>query len=301
MAITSKKKSNRIKTQLFGLVLLLPALFFILIDIIIPIMWNIILSFQAWSGMDKARWAGLDNFIRIFTDDVTRTSFFNSFVIAFISALIGVTGGLMLAIMIYRMKKAEGALYRLIFFTPTMIPLTVISLLFVFIYNPDIGLLNNVLGMMGLGVFQHAWLAERGIVLFALSVTGGWRMVGLTMMLCYTVIISIPVSLFEAMKIDGAGYFKQVRMVILPLIKPTLQMCTLLTLIFTFRTYDLVNIMTKGGPGDLSRTVPLRMIDVGFIYSQFGYSASIGTAFTIIVMIIVFIIYRVLRSEIYEY
>ena len=301
MATIKKKGSCNKRMQLLGVFLILPAFLLILLDIIIPIAWNIILSFQQWSGLGPVKWAGIDNFVQVVTDDVTRFSFSNSIIIAVLSALIAILGGLLLAILIYRMNRREGAVYRLVFFTPNMLPLTVVGLLFVFIYTPDVGILNNVLGVLGLGIFKHAWLAEPGIVLVALSVTGGWRVAGLTMMLCYTAISSIPASLFEAGKMDGASYLKIVRMVIMPMIKPTIQTCALLTTITTFKTYDLVYVMTKGGPGDLSRTVPLRMLDVGFIYNEFGYAAAIGTVFTLVVMAIIFIIWKMMRSEVYEY
>lgn len=301
MATIKKKGSYNKRMQLLGVILILPAFLFILLDIIIPIAWNVILSFQKWSGLGPIKWAGINNFVQVVTDEVTRTSFSNSIIIAVFSALIAILGGLLLAILIYRMNRREGAFYRLVFFTPNMLPLTVVGLLFVFIYNPDVGILNNVLGVLGLGILKHAWLAEPGTVLAALAVTGGWRVAGLTMMLCYTAISSIPVSLFEAGKMDGAGYFKIVRMVILPMIRPTIQTCALLTMIITFKTYDLVYVMTKGGPGDLSRTVPLRMLDVGFIYNEFGYAAAMGTVFTLVVMVIIFIIRKVMKGEVYEY
>ena len=301
MATENKKGFYNRGMQLLGLILVLPALLFILMDIAIPIIWNVVLSFQRWSGLGPIEWAGFSNFTTVITDEVTRTSFVNSIIIAVVSGLIAIIGGLLLAVLIFRMSRKEGAFYRLVFFTPNMLPLTVVGLLFVFIYNPDVGLLNNVLGAVGLDVLKHAWLAENGIVLMAIAFTGGWKVAGLTMMLCYTAIASIPSSLLEAGKIDGAGYFKQVRMVILPMIKPTIQMCSLLTIIITFKTYDLVYVMTKGGPGDMSRTVPLRMLDVGFIYSEFGHSAAIGTVFTLIVMVIVFVIRKATRGEVYEY
>lgn len=301
MATVKKKGSYKKGMQLLGFILILPALLFILLDIVIPILWNVVLSFQTWSGLGPVEWAGISNFVNVVTDEVTRTSFLNSIIIAVVSALIAIIGGLLLAILIYRMNRREGAFYRLVFFTPNMLPLTVVGLLFVFIYNPDVGILNNVFGVIGLGTFKHAWLAEPGTVLMALAVTGGWKVAGLTMMLCYTAISSIPTSLFEAGKMDGAGYFKQVRMIILPMIKPTLQTCALLTMIITFKTYDLVYVMTKGGPGDLSRTVPLRMLDVGFIYNEFGYAAAMGTLFTIVVTVIIFIIRKAMKGEVYEY
>lgn len=296
-----KKDRSTFNLKILGILFVIPALLLITAMSIVPIVCNFILSFFSWNGNSSLKAIGFQNYIQAFTDSVTLVSFYHSVFIAIFSTVIAVLSGLILALMINKMGKKEGSFYRFIFFTPSMTPLTVIGLLFVFILSPDIGLLNNILRLIGLGDLQHAWLAEPGTVLWSIVIIGGWRFVGVAMMFCYTAIVAIPSSMFEACRIDGAGYIKQVQMIILPLIKPTIQLTTMMLLMWSYKTYDIVWAMTKGGPGDLSRTIPVRMLETGFTFNQFGYSSAIGVLLTILVSISVWAVQRSLRGEIYEY
>ena len=301
MGTIYKKDKNIFNIKILGILFMLPALLIIIITMIIPFIWNIILSFTSWDGNSSLILVGFGNFIKIFQDRVTLLGFNNSIFIAIVTTLIAVISGLILALMIYKTGKTEGAVFRFVFFTPSMTPLTVIGLLFVFILAPDIGLLNNFLNLIGLNTLIHAWLAEPDTVLWSISVIGGWRYAGIVMMLCYTSICTIPSSMFEAGRIDGAGYFKQIQMIILPIIKPIIELSTMFMLMWSFKTYDIIWAMTKGGPGDISRTVPVRMLDVGFQYNQFGYASAIGVMLTVIVIVSILAIKRIIRGTIYEY
>lgn len=296
-----KRGSNSSRLRIVGILFMLPALFFIVIAIVIPIFWNLLLSFTSWNGNSAIKPVGFENYINVFKDHVTMMGFYNSIFISVFSSAIAILSGLVLALMIYRMGKKEGAFFRFVFFTPSMTPFTVIGLLFVFILSPDLGLLNNLLKLVGLGSLQHAWLGEPGTVLWSIAIIGGWRFTGIVMMLFYTAINTIPSSMFEAGRIDGAGYFKQVGIIILPLIKPTIQLTIMMVLMWSFKTYDVVWTMTKGGPGDFSKTIPIRMLEVGFQYNQFGYASSIGVLLTILVSISILVAQRLTRGEKYEY
>jgi raffinose/stachyose/melibiose transport system permease protein len=293
------KRNMNLKT--LGILLVLPAFLFITITMIAPILWNAYLSFTSWDGNSKIKAAGFNNYINIFKDHVTLLGFYHSIFIAIISSLIAVISGLFLALMINKMNKKEGGFFRFIFFMPSMIPFTVIGFLFVFILSPEIGLLNNILRLLGLGSLQHAWLSEPGTVIWSIAIIGGWRFTGVVMMLCYTAIITLPVSMFEAARIEGAGYIKQIQIIIIPLIMPTIRLSILLLLMWSFKTYDIVWAMTKGGPGDLSTTVPVRMLDIAFRYNQFGYASAIGVLLTILVTITILIAQKMTRRTVYEY
>lgn len=203
--------------------------------------------------------------------------------------------------MIYKLRKKEGAFIRLIFFTPIMLPTAIVGLLFTFVFSSDMGILNQLLKVAGLGGMTRAWLENKDTAMVCIAIVNGWKLFGVTMMLGYTAIQSIPDSLIESSYLDGAGYMKQIRHIILPLIKPTIQLAAIFSLTTAFRTYDLVWAMTMGGPGNLTTTVPIEMIKRSFVYNEFGYSAATGCILTIVVLIFIFITNKLLGGENYEY
>lgn len=284
-----------------GILFLLPAFAFIVFTTVIPIGWNAVMSFTSWNGMGDVKAAGWDNYVSLFHDKVTLWGFYYSVFIAVVSSLIALLSGLLLAFLVHRVGRREGSFYRLVLFAPSMMPLVVIGLLFTFLLSPDTGLVNHLLRAVGLQSLEHAWLAEPGIVLWTIAVVGGWRFSGFVMMLIYTAIVSLPASLFEAAKLEGIRYAQQVRLIVLPLIMPTIRLVSMLMLILSFKTYDIVWAMTKGGPGDFSRTVPVRMLDVAFRYNEFGYAAAISVLLTVLVAIIIYVSQKLTRGNVYEY
>ena len=284
-----------------GCLFMLPAFVIIIFTMLIPLIWNVVLSFYEWNGNSEMKFVGLANYISAMTERSTLTALKNSVFIGVVSTVVAMILGILLALCIYRLGRKEGALCRFIFYSPSMMPMTVIGLLFVFVPAQDNGLLNSALKAAGLTSLQHGWLSERGTVLWTISIVQGWRFSGTIMMLCYTGMLAIPGSLFESAKLDGAGYMKSVRLIILPLIKPTIKLALSMMLLWSFKTYDMVWTMTKGGPGDLSVTAPIRMITTAFSFNKFGNASAIGIILTIIVSICVIIGRRIAKGETYEY
>jgi len=297
----TKSRSLHYKTRMLGIILLIPAALLIAYTMVIPIGWNFVLSFAEWDGFSNMKMVGLENYIQLFHDSVTLKSFKYSIYLALGSSVIALGVGLTLALLIYRLGKFEGAAFRLIFFMPSMIPFVVIGLLFTFILSPDMGILNNFFRWIGLESLDRAWLGEPGLVMWTLSVVSGWKGSGSVMMLLFTAVITIPTSLFEAARLEGASYFQQIRTIILPLLSPTIRLVSMLVLIGSFKSYDIVYSMTKGGPGDYSKTVPVQMLDSAFSFNEFGYSAAIGVIFTIMVSIVIFVSRKIAKGDVYEY
>ncbi|MFD0695935.1 carbohydrate ABC transporter permease [Paenibacillus sp. GCM10027628] len=296
-----KSQSLNVKTRMLGIAILIPAAFFIAFTMIVPIGWNFVLSFAKWSPLSSIQMVGLDNYIQLFQDTTTLKGFKYSIMIAIVSSLIALLLGLLLALMVYRIGSKEGAVLRLIFFAPNMMPFIVIGLLFAFILSPDMGLINQFFRLIGMTSLEHAWLSEPGLVLWTISVVSGWKGCGGVMMLFYTAMLTIPASMFEAARLEGASYFRQIRIIILPLIMPTIRLVSMLVLIGSFKAYDIVYSMTKGGPGDYSKIVPIQMLDTGFYYNEFGNAAAIGVLFTVLVAVIMFISQKLAKGDVYEY
>lgn len=300
-AIKGKSGSIDQPNKLLGMVLLLPALLFLIIDQYIPIIWNFLLSFQEWDGFLTRKWVFLDNFINYFQDADSLSALYHSVILGFISTIVAIACGLVVSLLIYKLKKREGAVCRLVFFTPIMLPTAIVGLLFTFVFNSDMGVLNQLLRLFSAGDVTIAWLENKSTAMLCIALVSSWKLFGVTMMLCYTAMQNIPSSLLESSYLDGAGYFRQIRHVILPLIRPTIQLSAIFSLTTAFRTYDLVWAMTMGGPGNMTTTVPIEMIRRSFVYNEFGFAATSGTVLTIVVLLLIFITNKLLGGETYEY
>ncbi|MDC7288021.1 sugar ABC transporter permease [Blautia schinkii] len=297
-----KKKGVNRKIVLAGFLFMLPAFLIILVTIIIPLLWNIYLSFCEWKGGGTPSFVGLANYIQSFTTKGTRDAIAHSLFIGIISTLVSVFLGVGFALALYRIKGKLSGAARVIFYSPSMIPMTVLGLLFTFIFAAsDKGLLNAVLAAMGLESLKHAWLSDRNTVLWVIAFIQGWRSSGTIMMLSYTAMLNIPSSLFESAELEGCGFIKKSRYIILPLIKQTVRLALSMTLVWAFKTYDLVWTMTQGGPANLSMTAPIMMIKTGFSYNQYGYAAAIGIICTVLIGLCIIFGRSVLKGENYEY
>lgn len=289
------------RVSVTGILFLLPAVVFLIYANYVPFVWNLLLSFQKWNGYLTQQWVGLDNYARLFTDDLYATSVFNSAFLALVATAGSVALGLVLAAFLYKVTKREGSVYRLILFLPSMMPIAVIALLFTFIYNPEMGMLNSLLKAVGLESLTTAWLEDRNTILWCIAFVNLWRMAGLTMMLCFTAMLMLPDSLFESSHLDGAGYGKQFFQIVLPLIKPILQLATVFTLTTNFKTFDTVFVLTRGGPGNISMTVPIYMTDTAFTFGEFGYAATMGVGITAVIIASIALAGRLLQGESHEF
>lgn len=301
--MTNTRGNDRLarRTTWSGALFLAPAAVFIGYAIVVPAVWNLILSFQKWDGFNEAKWVGLRNYVKCFTNATMRSAMGNSLFFALFMTVFSVLIGLVSALLIFRLGKREGAAYRLFIFMPSMLPTAIIGLLFTFLYNPEMGLVNQFLRLIGLNGWTRAWLADLSVNKFAIGVVGIWRMAGLTMMLVFASLQSLPNTFFEAARLDGAGYWKQVGRIILPLTKPIILLSTVYTLIINFKTYDLIYVMTKGGPGISTKTVPLYVMETGFGYNEFGYAAAIGFVLAIVIYAVMGLVSLLLGGEKYEY
>ena len=294
------KRGSLWKQKTIGILFQLPALAVISLTMIVPMIWNLVLSFFEWNGNGKAIFVGFQNFMEILNKGSFNKTYMHTLELALISTVVGLLLGLVMALCVFRVGKRESTLYRFLMFAPSIIPMTVVGLNFTFVLSPDMGILNNLLRAIGLGNLTHSWLAEPQLVLRVLGIIQGWRYSGIIMMLFYTSLLNIPDSLFEASKLDGCSYLKQIWYVILPLIRSTLQLSLSMLLIWTFKSYDIVTTMTNGGPGSASKTVPLKMIEVGFGNNAFGKAAAMAMVLTCIVVVFLLVARKVTDGEKYE-
>lgn len=297
-SVKMKRRNNRRRV---GFLFLSPAILFILYATVIPFFWNLILSFNEWDGFGSMEFAGISNYIEALKSPLVLSSLWNSVFFAIASTAGGVLLGLMLATLVFKLAGKEGSFFRLILFSPAMLPTAVVGLMFVFFYNPEMGLLNNFLKLIGLENLTNVWLQNKSTAMICIIFVAIWKCAGQVMLLCFASMQTIPESLYESSKLDGANYWKQMRYITFPLIKPMILLATVNTLGAQYKSFDLIFTMTQGGPGNLTTTVPINMTKVAFNYGQFGNAAATGVIFTIVVMLSIILIRYFLRGEEYEF
>lgn len=278
-----------------------PIILFMTYSTVIPFIWNIILSFQKWDGMGDAEFIGFANYMKSFQDPLVLKSILNSIFFALGSTIGAVVIGLLLATLLFRIIDRSAPVFRLILFSPAMLPTAVVGLMFTFMYNPEMGLINNFLRTIGLDSLTHVWLQEKGTAMLCIILASIWKASGSVMLLCFAAMQTVPTSLYESCKLDGAGYLKQMTTITFPLIKPMILLSAMNTLGAQFKTYDIIFVMTQGGPGTLTYTTPIHMTKMAFTYGNFGYSAAMGAEFTIVVIFFILLTKRLLKGESYEF
>lgn len=294
-------KRNRNSVSKTGVLFLTPALIFVIGCNVVPFIWNLILSFQSWNGFGEAEFIGIGNYLKVFQDALILDSLKNSIIYALFSTAGGVILGLMFATFIFRLADKEGSVFRLILYSPAMIPTAVVGLMFVFFYNPEMGLLNSFLKLIGLENLTNVWLQNEKTAMACIIFVAIWKCAGSVMMLCFASMQTLPASLYESSELDGASFVKQMRYITYPLIKPTILLATINTLGTQYKSYDLIFTMTQGGPGTLTTTVPIQMTKAAFRFGKFGESAALGVVFTFVVAVTIIIARRILRGEEYEF
>lgn len=294
-----KKKISSI--SITGFIYLIPALIFVIGFNVVPFVWNTILSFQTWNGFTAAEFVGLKNFREVIMNELFLKSLFNSIIYALCSTGGGVLLGLLLATFIYKLGDKEGSIFRLILYSPAMVPTAVVGLMFVFFFNPEMGLLNSFLELIGLESIQHVWLQEKATAMACLIFVAIWKCAGSVMMMCFASMQTLPSSLYESAKLDGASFWQQMFRITYPLIKPMILLSTINTLGSQYKSFDLIQTMTQGGPGNLTSTVPIIMTKTAFTFGKFGQAAAHGVIFTIVVAVSIILVRYVLRSEDYEF
>lgn len=258
-------------------VFILPALILFIAIVFIPIFMSGYYSLLDWDGIGKGKFIGLQNYTELF---FSKNSNFwpaarNSFLYAAVSIFIQLPVSLLLALVLANGVKFEG-FYRCVFFIPVIISSVVIGQLWMKIYNTDYGLLNTILRKMGLDNCCRMWLGDKNTVLGATFVPMLWQYTGYHMLLMYGAIKGISPEIYEAAKIDGSGSVKTAFKITIPLIKPMLRVCLTFSLIGSLKIFDLVYVLTNGGPAGASEVPATLMYKTIFLRNRYGLGSAIA-------------------------
>uniref|UniRef100_UPI0037CC426D carbohydrate ABC transporter permease n=1 Tax=Nonomuraea gerenzanensis TaxID=93944 RepID=UPI0037CC426D len=275
---------------------LLPALVLFVMLVVAPMLVALYASVFRWNGFGglPTNFIGVDNFTRLFSSEIFAQDMQHLLVLVVLS--IGVQLPFSLAIAMLLNQRIRGrALYRVLFFAPYVLSEVITGVLFSLILSPESGMANQVLSVFG---WESEWLADPDTVMMSLFLVMTWKYFGFHMMIYLAGRQNIPNELVEAAQIDGATGWKTFRYITLPLLGPTIRISIFLSVIYTIQLFDLVWILTGGGPSHSSETMAVTMMDWGFKRSQVGYASAISVVMFALSLVFALVYQRfVLRRD----
>ncbi|MCI8268290.1 MAG: sugar ABC transporter permease [Lachnospiraceae bacterium] len=285
MSANTGNKKTLSRESLTGLLFIGPAVILLFVFLLIPFMLTIGNSFTNYNILKpgQTEFVGLKNFIKLTNDTVFMKSIVNTFVFVILVVPLQVCLALGLALLINR--KLRGiSIYRMAFFAPTVLSLVVVSILWSYIYNPNNGLLNSLLGNLGLGPYK--FLNDPKTAMLCIVVLSAWQGCGFQMMIFLSGLQDIPLYLYEAAEVDGATKFQQFVNITLPGLSNIAVFVSLNIVVSAFQLIIQPMMMTAGGPQNATMTIVYEIYQTGFKYNQMGYGSAMALVFTVMVLII---------------
>ncbi|HEV8635297.1 MAG TPA: sugar ABC transporter permease [Chloroflexota bacterium] len=280
---------------------ILPAVALFAVFRLYPMAFGLYLSFQQWDGVKPMAFVGLANFRQAVLEDATfHLALWHNVVYA-VGTVVGKNAvALVLAVLLNGQIRGR-AFFRTTLFMPVVMSFVVVGLLWSWIFNFQFGLLNSLLVAAGLGDWRVDWLGNPSVALYALIGVDVWKWYGFHMVIYLAGLQTIPPSLYEAAMIDGASVWQQLRRITLPLIRPIMVVNVTLALMGAFNVFDLIYVMTQGGPANATNVVMIHAYLQGFKFYNMGYAAAISYVLMAIVTVLSALQIRLMRSERYEY
>ncbi len=285
---------KRHQQRLAPVVFLAPALFMFVVFVVNPIVQSIWVSFHDWDGLGPMRWVGFGNYLALFDDRLFYISLQNN-LIWLVLYLLAPPAGLMVALFLN--QKVWGIrLVKSLFFFPFVISQVVVGLVFAWFYDPGFGLLAKL--FLGLGLQPVGILSDERFATFGIILAGLWPQIAYCMILYLTGLNNVNPEVVEAARIDGAKGWTMLWNVILPELRPATFIAVVVTVIGALRSFDLVAVMTAGGPFGSSNVLAFYMYEQAIFNFRMGYGAAIATVlFLIMDVYIAWFLWRMLRQE----
>ncbi|MFV2018848.1 carbohydrate ABC transporter permease [Micromonospora sp. LOL_023] len=272
-SLRRRRITDRITIGLF----LLPALALFGLLVITPILLAGYTSLFRWNGFGglPTDFVGLDNFVRLLDDPIFLGDLRRGATLLVLSVTVQLPLALGLALLLNQ-KLRGRALYRLLFFAPYVLSEVITAVLFTMVFSPNRGLANQLLTVVGLGHLSSTWLSDPSTVLYSVFLVMTWKYFGFHLILLLAGRQNIPKELHEAAATDGAGGWQTFRHITLPLLAPTIRISLFLAVIGTIQLFDLVWVLTGGGPLHASETMAVTMFQYGFQRFEVGYASAIS-------------------------
>lgn len=287
---TNLKKNDNFKKYIKGYLFILPNFIGFFIFMALPILMGLYISFTDYNGFNQFNFIGLKNYIDMFKDEYFLVSLKNNLLYTLVTVPGTIVFATLLAVVVNKGIKGSG-LFKTLFFLPNISSMVAVGIVWSMIFNPVQGPLNQFLKGAGMEN-PPMWLSSTSTALASVMLVAIWKQSGYYMIIILAGLQSVPIQLYEAASIDGANGVKKFFKITLPMISPTMFMVTILCIINSFQVFDLVNIMTQGGPGRSTNVLVYRIYQEGFQKLQFGYASSMAYFLFIIIMVITLIQFR---------
>lgn len=284
-APSTQRLGRLLRRQVTGYLFVGPALLVFVAFIIYPIIYSLLLSFHEWNGY-QPQWVGfvgLANYVTLVNDDVFWKAVVNTLIFVLARTPFEVGLGFILALLLNQRLPGRTVL-RTLFFVPVVMSLIVVTIIFQRIYEPSAGLLNSALTLIGLGALAHPWLGDPATAMPAVILVSIWKNVGFSLVILLAGLQGLPGDVIEAARVDGASVWQLHRRIITPLMRPVLAMTALLSIISGLKVFDLIFIMTRGGPTYATEVLATLLYRQAFELNDMGVASAIAMIMVVIVM-----------------
>ena len=279
--------------KIAGWIFILPAIVGTLIFIIIPVICSFGLSFTKWDLLNPIQFVGLANYKEIFSEQLFYKILLNTIVFALSTSIFGVIIPLILAC-ILNSKIRGSEFFKTAYFLPFITPMIVIGVVWEWIFDPNIGLLNHILHL------HINWLYDTHYAMLAMIIISVWKLIGYNMVIFLSALSGISQSLFEASEIDGANSIQTFKNITIPLLSPTIFFVVIITAISSFQVFDLIYLMTQGGPLDSTNVLVYAIYKNAFEYFNVGKASAIAYVLFTIILVLTLIQWNLRKKLVYN-
>lgn len=294
----ARRGDKKRKVQWKAYLYILPAFVLFAVFLGVPALQTAQFSLFKWNGIGPSTWVGLQNYADLFSDTVLRSSFLHAGVLVFFYSVIPVVLALVLTSIISRGANLKGmSLFRTFLFLPQVVASVVVATSWVAIYSPN-GLSNQLLRLVGLDSLTRAWLGDFDTALPAVGIVGSWLGIGLCLVLFLSGVSNIQPELFEAARIDGAGPVGEFFSITLPALRGQIAVALTLTVVAALKTFDLVYITTRGGPGTSTTLPAFEAYNRAFNTGKVGSAAAVAIVLTALILGVTVLIQKVQPDEV---
>ncbi|WP_435404951.1 carbohydrate ABC transporter permease [Microbacterium aurantiacum] len=295
--VAGGRRSRRLRTAAGVYLLVLPAAVFYAAFVLLPIGRTAQYSLYDWDGITPATWAGLSNYVQVFTDPKLTGSILNAFELILYFSIIPVTLALFAANIIRAIAATKLAgVSRTVLFLPQVIPLVAAGIMWTWLLSSN-GMVNQLLRLIDLEGVTRAWLGDFSTALPAVGVIGAWVQFGFCLLLLLAGMTKIDPNLYEAARIDGAGPVREFVSITLPSLRQEIAVAVTITVISALASFDIIYISTQGGPGDSTLVPGLQIYYLAFFQRDIGTASALGITLMVLVLIVVLPLQRLLRAR----
>jgi multiple sugar transport system permease protein len=272
------------KSWLIGYLFILPNFIGFFLFMGLPIIMGLVISFTDYNGFNQLNFVGIANYIKMFKDEYFLISFKNNLIYTLGTVPSIIVLSLLLAVALNTKLKGVD-IFKTLFFFPTISSMVVVGIIWSILFNPTVGIINQILFSIGIEN-PPQWLISSKTALLTVMIVAVWKAAGYYMVMFLGGLKQIPQHLYESAEIDGAGALRKFFSITIPMLSPTIFMVSILTIISSFQVYDLIAVMTNGGPGRATNVLVYRIYQEGFNYLRFGYASAMAYFLFLIIMIV---------------